>query len=93
MAFKTGKLKVDKFGRIVLPKRIRDDLGIHREAELTITPQSDGILVSVIREGSSLTKVDGIWVHRGSLVPGAIWDNVVEDAREERIASVLKPAR
>jgi AbrB family looped-hinge helix DNA binding protein len=93
MASRNGKLKIDKFGRIVLPKRIRDDLGMQREAELEITPQSAGILVRVVREGSALVKVDGIWVHRGSLEPGATWDNVVEGTREERIASILKPAR
>lgn len=94
MAARNGtKLKVDKSGRIVVPKRIRDGLGMRPDAELEITPQSGGLFVRVVNEESALIKIDGIWVHRGSLMPGANWDRAVEDVREERIASIFKSDR
>ncbi|MGH7925980.1 MAG: AbrB/MazE/SpoVT family DNA-binding domain-containing protein [Candidatus Binatus sp.] len=91
MALKNGRrLKIDNSGRLVVPKRLRDHLGIHADTEVELTAQSDGILVRVVNEDSALVKVDGIWVHRGSPLPGANWDQVVDDVRAERIASILK---
>jgi AbrB family looped-hinge helix DNA binding protein len=90
MAQKNGaRLRVDKSGRIVVPKRLRDHLGIHAEAELEVTPQSDGIFVRVVDEEPALVKVDGLWVHRGTRAD-ADWEHVIEDVRSERIASVSK---
>ena len=40
--------------------------------------------------GKALVKVDGLWVHRGSVQPDADWERVIENIRDERIASVLK---
>jgi AbrB family looped-hinge helix DNA binding protein len=84
------RLKVDKSGRIVVPKRLRDQLGIRSEAELEITAQSGGIFVRVVDEEPALIKVDGLWVHRGSAGPEVDWERVIEDVRDERIASVSK---
>ncbi len=85
-----ARLKVDKSGRIVVPKRLRDHLGIQAEAELELTAQSGGIFVRVVDQDSALVKVDGLWVHRGSVRPDADWERVIQDIRDERIASVLK---
>ena len=40
--------------------------------------------------GPAMRQVDGLWVHQGQAEPGAEWDRVVNDVREERLASVLK---
>jgi hypothetical protein len=37
-----------------------------------------------------MVRVDGLWVHQGAAEPGANWERVLEDVREERIGSVLK---
>jgi hypothetical protein len=37
-----------------------------------------------------MVQVDDLWVHQGSAEPGANWDRILEDVREERIESVLK---
>jgi len=84
------KLKVDKSGRIVVPKGLRDHLGIQAEAELEMTAQAGGIFVRVVDDDSALVKVDGLWVHRGAARPEADWDRAIETVRDERIDSVLK---
>jgi hypothetical protein len=38
-----------------------------------------------------MVKIDGLWVHQGTAEPGTNWERIIDDAREERIASVLKP--
>jgi len=94
MAARNGtRLRVDKSGRIVVPKRLRDHLGIQAEAELEITAQSGGIFVRVVDEDQALVKVDGLWVHRGSGLPEADGEHVIEDIRNERIDSVSKAER
>lgn len=82
--------KIDKSGRLVVPKRLRDHLGIQADAELEITTRSGGLFVRVVGEEPALVKVDGLWVHRGSAQPDADWERVIEYVRNERIASVSK---
>jgi hypothetical protein len=38
----------------------------------------------------SIARIDGLWVHQGIPQPGANWERILEDVREERIESVLK---
>jgi hypothetical protein len=40
----------------------------------------------------TLIKIDGLWIHRGSVRPDADWERVNTNIRDERIASVLKSA-
>ena len=42
------------------------------------------------KQGPSMAKVDGLWVHLGAAEPGTKWDRLLEDVREERTQSVLK---
>ena len=92
MVSKNGtRLTIDKSGRIVVPKRLRDALGMQAESELEISPQSDGMFVRVVRDDSALVRIDGLWVHRGSARPDADWNRVLDDVRAERVATILKP--
>ncbi len=52
--------------------------------------KGDGNGPKVDKSGrGTLVKIDGLWVHRGSVRPDVDWERVVEDVRDERIASVL----
>jgi len=84
------ELKIDKAGRIVVPKPLRERLGFKPDTELEAIEQSEGVLLKRIEQRPSLVKVDGLWVHLGSAEPGANWERILEDVREERIESVLK---
>ena len=81
-------LKIDKAGRIVVPKPLRERLGFKPDIELQAVEQADGVLLKRIDQRPSMVKIDGVWVHRGVPERGANWDRVVEDLREERIRSV-----
>jgi AbrB family looped-hinge helix DNA binding protein len=83
-------LTIDRSGRIVVPKPIRDRFGLTPDTELQIIEQPDGLLLKRVEERPSMIKVDGLWVHQGVPEPGANWDRVVDAAREERIDSILK---
>jgi hypothetical protein len=38
-----------------------------------------------------MIQVDGLWIHQGAAEPRANWERVLDDVREERIQTVLKP--
>jgi AbrB family looped-hinge helix DNA binding protein len=84
------KVKIDKAGRIVVPKPLRERLGFKPDTELVAIEQPEGVLLKRVEQRPSMVKVDGLWVHQGSAEPGANWERILEDVREERIDSVLK---
>ena len=84
------KLLIDKSGRIVVPKRLRERLGLKPNSELEIVEQSDGVLLRATQEKPPLSEVGGLLVHQGAAEPGAKWDRIIDDVREERIQSLLR---
>jgi AbrB family looped-hinge helix DNA binding protein len=84
------EIRIDKAGRIVVPKPLRERLGFKPDTELEAVEQLEGVLLKRVKPRPSMVKVDGLWVHQGSADPGASWDRILEDVREERIESVLK---
>lgn len=83
-------LKIDKAGRIVVPKPLRERLDLKADTELEVLEQPEGLLLRPVGQRSSMIQVDGLWVHQGTPAPAANWDRVLEDVREERIQSILK---
>jgi AbrB family looped-hinge helix DNA binding protein len=83
------EIRIDKAGRIVVPKPLRERLGLKPDTQLEAIEQSGGVLLKPVEQRPSMTRVDGLWVHQGRAEPGANWD-VVEDVRAERLDSLLK---
>jgi len=83
-------LRIDKAGRIVVPKPLRLRLGLKPDTELEAVEQPEGVLLKRVEQRPSMARVDGLWVHQGRAEPGANWERILEDVREERIESVLK---
>jgi AbrB family looped-hinge helix DNA binding protein len=84
------EVRIDKAGRIVVPKPLRERLGFKPDTELEAIEQPEGVLLKRVQQRPSMVQVDGLWVHQGRAEPGAHWERILEDMREERIASVLK---
>ena len=84
------ELRIDKSGRIVVPKPLRERLGFKPDIELEAIEQPDGVLLKRVEQRPSMIKVDGLWVHQGIPQQGANWERTLADVREERIESVLK---
>jgi AbrB family looped-hinge helix DNA binding protein len=56
---------IDRFGRIVIPKRVRQDLGLREGSVLEIEESGDRILLSVRREQPDLVREEGVLVFTG----------------------------
>ena len=77
---------LDKFGRIVIPKRVRDDLGLKPGAVLQIEQADQRILVEPVNDGPHVVVKNGVLVFSGTAtgdIVGAIQVN-----RQERLSEV-----
>ena len=91
MAGENGiKLKIDGSGRIVVPKPLRERLGLKPGTELEAVDQAGGLLLRTIEQRPAMVKSDGLWVHRGVAEAGANRDRALEAVRADRIESLLK---
>jgi len=79
------RLKIDKAGRVVLPKPVRDRLGLHEGSDLEVVETSEGIVLKPVEHGPSMIKKQGLWVHTGKVPPGFDVVQAIRDDREERI--------
>jgi AbrB family looped-hinge helix DNA binding protein len=80
-----GRLTLDKAGRIVLPKPLRDELRLEAGDTLEVESSSDVITLRPTRGNAQLRKKRGIWVYRsGEPLSQAAVDKAVEEVRRER---------
>jgi AbrB family looped-hinge helix DNA binding protein len=78
-------LRIDKGGRVVLPKPVRDHLRLIPGSNLELEERAEGIVLRPVKRRASLVEKDGLLVHRGEAPPGLDWSRLVEDCREERV--------
>jgi AbrB family looped-hinge helix DNA binding protein len=85
------ELKIDKFGRVVIPKKLREHLGVGLSLKVEVKETPDGILLKPVRRASGLMMKDGILIHRGGGDENHInWNTLVEEEREERIRHIAE---
>ncbi len=82
-------LKIDKAGRIVLPKPIRDRLGFYEGADLELEEGAEGVTLRAVQRRPTLVRKGAFWVHTGKV--GEEFDVVKAIARdrEERDRKIL----
>ena len=81
-----GTTKLDQFGRVVIPKPIRDGLGLDAGAELEIAKEGESIILTPT-DRAPVVKLKGhVLVYTGK-AEGDLVDAVRRD-REERIRKV-----
>jgi AbrB family looped-hinge helix DNA binding protein len=78
-------ITIDKAGRLVLPKALRDRFRIRPGSQLEILVREDHFELRPLDRMPALVKVDGWWVHQG--VPDHEEDllDAVERHRGERL--------
>jgi AbrB family looped-hinge helix DNA binding protein len=83
------KAKIDNFGRIVIPKKIRDEFGISKSSEIEInTTDNDEIIIKPGASKPFVKNKDGVLVVCSESV-GSLED-ILEGDRKERIRKILK---
>lgn len=78
-------LKIDKAGRIILPKPVRDRFQLREGSELLLEERPDGLTLRPVEQRSSMVQEDGLLVHQGKVPRGFDWDAAVDAVRDEQI--------
>jgi AbrB family looped-hinge helix DNA binding protein len=73
---------IDQFGRIVIPKQIRDDLNVGPGSVLEIREETDQIILKPARGEQSIMVSDGVLVYTG--VAATMLTDAIQKDREER---------
>jgi AbrB family looped-hinge helix DNA binding protein len=82
---------IDRFGRIVLPKKIRDRHGLVPGSSVEIEDAGDIIKLHRLDDLPGLVEKDGIMVFRGRATGDL--DAAIRTHRDERLGTVRGPAR
>ena len=80
---------VDRFGRIVIPKKIRDDFNLEAGTQIRFEESEQGIVLKPVRGEANLRWKDGVLVFSGISLEDL--SNALAKHREKRSRSVLKP--
>ncbi len=85
-------LRIDKAGRLVLPKTVRAELGITPETDLELIQSADGLFLRRVAARPAMQQVDGLWIHQGSSASASstAWAEAIESVRNERADSAWK---
>ncbi len=78
-------LKIDKAGRVILPKPVRDRLGLHEGSDLEMVETPEGVMLKPVEARPSMVKKQGLWVHTGKVPPGFDVLQAIRDDREDRM--------
>ena len=79
-------LHSDKSGLIVLPKSVRQQLGLASDTAL-----EDGVLVRRVADRTSVAQVGGLWVHQGTGSANTDWADIVNSVRNQRTNASWTP--
>ena len=85
MALMNTIVTLDKAGRVVIPKALRDELRLAPGDTLALESDGERVTLRPVRSASALRKEQGIWVFRsGRKLSAEETDQVLENLRQER---------
>ena len=80
---------IDKAGRVVVPKPVRDRLGLQAGTQLELSEVQDGLLLKPIVREPSLIEIEGVWVHQGEPQGQVDVTALINQEREDRIRRLM----
>ena len=78
---------LDKFGRVLIPKKVREHLGINTETSINIVDEGTRIIIEPISKQEPLVEKNGLLIYTGK-IQGDI-ESVVKNNRSQRMQNLL----
>ena len=85
----TAKITIDKAGRVVIPKPLREQLRLGPGDTLALRSEGECITLQPVRPQAPLKKEHGIWVYQGGVTDTSIAD-LLDHEREERLGELRR---
>jgi AbrB family looped-hinge helix DNA binding protein len=86
----TTTVTIDKAGRLVLPKPMRDALHLKPGDYLDVEQQDDSIILRSRRPDTELVKKDGMWLVRQRYPLAHSIPDLIAQHREDRIQTLIR---
>lgn len=86
-------LNMDRAGRLVLPKPVREQLQLEPGEPLELESFDDHIVLRPVRGNATAYKRQGIWVFRTPPLKASVVDETIRKVRKERERQVLGTKR
>jgi AbrB family looped-hinge helix DNA binding protein len=80
----TAKITLDKAGRVVIPKTLRQELHLGPGDALRLESEGDLITLRPLRPEALLKKERGVWVYQGEPTHASI-PGLIDREREKRL--------
>lgn len=91
MAIAMVKTTIDRFGRVLIPKEVRSDLGLEPGDELGLQTIEGGVRLTILNDESPLVRKGHALVFTGRRA-GDI-EGALREVREERLDLLTAPVR
>jgi AbrB family looped-hinge helix DNA binding protein len=83
-------LTIDKAGRIVLPKPVREELQLSPGDSLEVESSEERVILRPVRGNGRIYKKQGVWVmHTGTPLSADVVEKTVRQIRREREQTFL----
>ena len=79
---------VDRFGRVVIPKKIRDDYNLEPGTQVRLEEAEGAIILKPVRDGQNLQWKEGVLVCTGAAMGDLV--EAVSKRREKRTRTVRR---
>jgi AbrB family looped-hinge helix DNA binding protein len=85
-----AKLSIDRAGRLVLPKPVREQLQLEPGESLEMESFEDHVVLRPVRGNSSMRKKQGVWVfHTDAPLKASVVRETMQRVRKDRERSTL----
>ncbi len=86
--FMTTTLTLDRAGRVLIPKPLRQELQLGPGDTLQLDSEGEQITLRPIRPKALLKKEHGVWVYQGEST-GASVSDLIDREREKRLRELM----
>ncbi len=87
----SSKTTLDRFGRVLIPKNIRSEIGISPGTQLEIEAHDEGLLLKPVHGEPNVTNKEGVLVFSCTSTGDIVQS--VQEQREERLDDLSIPTK